>query len=191
MVENLRAPTGIKLYGRMMEDLSVTPVKAPPAGLGDNKFLAHQLTKEGGKPGLARIYGFSYEGQYYDLPKPAIFLVHNEGTRAGPAPPEFPDPDKKKPDPDKKKKDNDDFRKGAVSPGTVDESGVPRKDWNFADDICYWEYDKGDFSIRLDISTGPLEQILLETELRTEAMQLHYSGKKARMRPPRGGGGLD
>lgn len=186
MVENLRAPTGIKLYGRMMDDLTVKAEPSPPAGLGDNKFLAHQLiaTPKGGKPGLARIYGFSYEGQYYDLPKPAIFLVHSEGTRAGPAPPEFTVPDKKK-------KDKDDLRKGAVSPGTVDESGVPRKDWNFADDICYWEYDKGDFSIRLDISTGPLEQILLETELRAEAMQLHYSGKKARMRPPRSGGGID
>ncbi len=29
-----------------------------------------------------------------------------------------------------------------------------------------WEYDKGDFSIRLDVETGPFEQILLEAALR-------------------------
>ena len=29
---------------------------------------------------LARIYGFSYEGQYYDLARPAVYLVFGEGA---------------------------------------------------------------------------------------------------------------
>ena len=35
------------------------------------------------QPNLARIYGFSYEGVYYGLPGPAIFLVHGAGTQVG------------------------------------------------------------------------------------------------------------
>ena len=114
--ENMRTPTRVKLFGRLVVDLTLTPQTSPPLGLGANKFLAHQLThtREGGVPKLARIYGFSFEGQYYDLPKPAIFLVHGDGARASPTAPEFPAPLSK--------------TKGAVSPGTVDESGVAAKD---------------------------------------------------------------
>ena len=173
MPENLRAPTGIKLYGREMTDLAVVAQPAPPSGLGDNKFLAHQLTVIGGIPKLARIYGFSYEGHYYDLPKPAIFLVHGTGTPAGPNPPQFQNV----------KKDGNPTGKvgrGAVGPGTVDESGVAAKNWDVTEDVMYWEYDKGDFSIRLDIETGPFEQILLEATVRPEKLQ-HYSGADLRI----------
>ncbi len=32
--------------------------------------------------------------------------------------------------------------------------------------FVYWEYEKGDFSLRLDTEAGPLEQILLAAALR-------------------------
>ena len=41
-----------------------------------------------------------------------------------------------------------------------------------------WEYDKGDFSLRLDVEAGPLEQILLDTAV-AETEAAHYSGRAA------------
>ena len=36
-------------------------------------------------------------------------------------------------------------------------------------DMKVWVYDKGDFSMRLDVETGTFERILLEAELDEEA----------------------
>jgi hypothetical protein len=64
----------------------------------------------------------------------------------------------------------------------VDQSGVAAKNWEFSSDVRAWEYDKGDFSMRLDIETGPFDQILLEAMLRPEASQTYASGAEARLR---------
>src|SRR5713226_9783772 len=79
MPETLLSPTGIKLYGRPVTDLTVNHSSSGP---GDNSFLRKQLmtTAAGNKANLARIYAFSFEGHHYDLPKAAIFLVHGPGT---------------------------------------------------------------------------------------------------------------
>ena len=45
--------------------------------LGGNQFLRAQLNAP--NAGFARIYGFSFEGHYYDLAKPVIMLVHGPG----------------------------------------------------------------------------------------------------------------
>ena len=96
MPETLLTSSGIKLYGRIVLDLFTwqaakaaaiaagasaerwdanTP-PPPYAALGGNTFLKHQLAHPHTK--LARIYGFSFEGHNYALPKPAVFLVHTE-----------------------------------------------------------------------------------------------------------------
>jgi hypothetical protein len=146
MPETLLTPSGIKLYGRAVDGLTLAPPQGGWAALGypgTTQFLKAQLAAAGAQ--LARIYGFSFEGHYYDLPKPAIFLVHTAGIAV-----------------DQPRRDRSD----------VDTSGVIARDWEFASnsaanpDLKYWEYDKGDFSIRLDIETGPFEQILLEAALR-------------------------
>ncbi len=140
MPESLLSPSGIKLYGRVVTDLTVNHATA---GLGDNNFLRKQLmTAAGGnKATLARIYAFSFEGHHYDLPKPAIFLVHGVGAAIN-----YP---------------------AAGRTSDVESSGVAAKEWEFSfSDLVMWEYDKGDFSIRLDVETGPFEQILLEAVLR-------------------------
>jgi hypothetical protein len=114
---------------------------------------------------FARIYGFSHEGHYYDLPKPAIFLVHGDGTAPV-------------------------FR--ANNRTDVDSSGVVAREWEFADndpavkDLKMWEYEKGDFSLRLDIESGPFEQILLAPTLRggpsaTSGADLRSSGADLRI----------
>ena len=45
------------------------------------------------------------------------------------------------------------------------------REWEFSgdDNLSYWEYEKGDFSIRLDMEAGPFEQILLMAALRAGA----------------------
>jgi Pentapeptide repeats (8 copies) len=97
---------------------------------------------------LARIYAFSFEGAIYSLPKPSIFLVHGTGSQIA-------------------------LDTGKASKSTMDMSGVAAREWEFSDtlkniasDLIYWEYEKGDFSLRLDTEAGPLEQILLAAALR-------------------------
>jgi hypothetical protein len=106
---------------------------------------------------LARIYAFSFEGGTYSMPKPAIFVVHGIGKCI----------------------DASLFRGGKSS---VDQGGVAAKDWEFAGDadLRYWEYDKGDFSLRLDTEAGPFEQILLQASLRAGAADRSGAGLEIR-----------
>jgi hypothetical protein len=82
MPETLLTPTTIKLFGRVVRDLAIsrpTPIPNPNYPLrGDNNFLQQQIIDTTSQ--FARIYGFSYEGTYYDLPRPSIFLVHGIGA---------------------------------------------------------------------------------------------------------------
>ena len=93
MAETLLSPSNVLLYGRAIDDLSIKPGShepGPSPRKGHNNFLDKQLQGKDCK--LARIYGFSYEGHYYDLAKPALFLVHGDGvdadTRADGSPPQ-------------------------------------------------------------------------------------------------------
>jgi hypothetical protein len=190
MPETLLSPSNILLYGRVLVDLQLTglpsnknpiddvhppqpqqcelfPVPQSPPRLGDNNFLQRQLDVNGEdvakQPNLARIYGFSYEGHYYDLAKPAIFLVHGPGND-----PEAWRPATTLPD-----------ARFDRAPSDADRSGIARTGTSFAEDMRVWSYDKGDFSIRLDPENGPLEQILLQAELRPDKQQTYYSGQNA------------
>jgi hypothetical protein len=95
---------------------------------------------------FARIYALSFEGQFVELTKPTLFLVDGPGIPLLSTNPTL---------------------------GSTDVSGVAARQWDFAwgivdqSDVSYWEYDKGDFSIRLDVDTGPFEQILLEALIRS------------------------
>ena len=96
-------------------------------------------------PRFARIYAFSFQGGYCQLPRPPIFLVHGLGLPVG------------------------DWN----VPSTMDQAGVAGREWDFSgrlgvtNDLVYWEYEKGDFSLRVDLDAGPFEQILLEMALRS------------------------
>ena len=94
-------------------------------------------------PTLARIYAFSFEGGFTQLSRPALFLVHGPGIPVG----------------------------NWDSPSSMDQAGVAGREWDFSgnqyfSDLAYWEYEKGDFSFRLDLEAGPFEQILLQAALR-------------------------
>ncbi|MFW8594457.1 hypothetical protein [Cribrihabitans neustonicus] len=104
--------------------------------LGKNRLLEDQIA---GNAVLARIYGFAYEGSYYELPEPTVFMVHGKGKKAY-------------------------TRSGAFSRAPLDpsDSGVASAEYQVADGIRVWDYDKADYTIRMDVMTGMLEQVLLD-----------------------------
>jgi hypothetical protein len=174
VAERLLFPSRILLYGRVVVDLQIgaqAGIAEPVPLLGDNRFLQRQLDPPGAVPAdapqIARIYGFSYEGHYYDLAKPALFLVHGPGVGADPVPAAPPPPP---------------HRRVARPPADVDHSGVGATAKSFPDDMMVWAYDKGDFSIRLDVETGTLEQILLDVELSSERLKMTFGGMHTRLR---------
>src|ERR1700735_5667679 len=104
--ETLLTPSSIKLFGRVVDSLKYHNDTAG-TGLGANKFLQKQLELEGNKdnpPTLPRIYAFSFEGAYYELPRPPIFLVHGSGTHVG----------------------------SWADPSTMAQAGVAARDWDFS-----------------------------------------------------------
>ena len=186
MVETLLSPSNILLYGRVLQDLKfefvrppktaaaevkpdkknceseavLTPPDAPPR-LGANNFLEDQLAEQ---PVVVRVYGYSFEGHYYDMAKPAIFLLHGPGSdpeafRPGLATPEA---------------------RVSRAPADADRTGVAGQDGSFSEDMRVWSYDKGDFSIRMDTESGSFEEILLGSECGGTLGA--YSGMDARIR---------
>jgi hypothetical protein len=102
-----------------------------------------EITASPPPPQLARIYGFSFEGVFYALPRPSIFLVHGDGVPVG---------------------DWD-------QPSTLEQAGTLAREWDFSgnnrsQDLVSWQYEKSDLSLRLDTEAGPFEQILLMATLR-------------------------
>lgn len=108
-----------------------------------NKFLESQLLYDDAC--FARIYGFSFEGTYYELPRPTLFLVHGRGTEAT----EYKTGKKGKSNP-------------ARAPGDPSLTGLAAADFDYADDLKVWSYDKADYTIRLDLESGMFEQVLLD-----------------------------
>ena len=75
MTESLLNQSVVRLYGRAVSDLKLDGTASQ--GDGATTRLQDQLSADGAQ--LARIYGFEHDGHYYDLPSPAIFLVHGDG----------------------------------------------------------------------------------------------------------------
>ena len=152
MVESLLTQSSIKLFGRIVVDFKYTYVadKDSKTG-GSNNFLKNQLSQK--NVNVARIYAFAFEGSIYTLPRPTMFLVHGPGA------------------------DVDSTQAAKGNHTSLDESGVVAREWEFAatdnkgdgPDLRMWEYEKGDFSVRLDSEAGPFEDILLGAALRSGA----------------------
>jgi len=168
MAETLLRASGILLFGRVLDDLSIDKNsymdgKQKPRRKGANKFLQQQLLVDGqDKARFARIYGFAYDGQYYEIDPPVVMLVHGKGerpeTEAG-------------------------YVSGTgakVAPGpssaVLTGSAVPR--FPFAADIRVWAYDQADFTIRMDVVAGTFEDLLVGAELAWEDENPIFSGGK-------------
>ncbi len=115
--------------------------KKVQSGGNTNLGKNHQLGTQLQGASFARIYGFSYDGTYYDLPRPTLFLVHGEGELVtDPSP-------------------GDNAARAPTSPTDI---GLAAADFQFADQLMVWAYDKADYTIRMDVETGMFEQVLLD-----------------------------
>lgn len=160
--ETLLGHSSIWIFGRELEDIKINieAYRHYPIGSGNidanntvpragsNNFLLNQM-RHGQDPIFARIYSFSYEGQIYDMQRPAIFLVHGEGI--DPEGPSFRTP----------RADGDVSRR----PPHVGRTGAGSQTGNFASGIRAWAYDRADFTVRLDIDNGSFDSVLLAHEL--------------------------
>jgi Pentapeptide repeats (8 copies) len=137
---------------------------------------------------FARIYAFSFEGAIYTLPRPSMFLVHGQGspvditavtsavTTTGTS--ALPNANANA------VTSTSTTSATPVGRTSLDVSGVMAREWEFSapqnpasnQDLRYWEYEKGDFSIRLDSEAGQFEQILLAAALRAGADMADRSG---------------
>jgi hypothetical protein len=162
MPETLLSASNILLFGRVVEDLDIVQQGgAPPAQISHDPFETIRGRVSDGNRQLetrvddntanfARIYAVSFEGQFYELPAPMLFLVHGPGdpaeTTVGPA-----------------------AGGGAAghprqsrAPDDSDRSGLGAQDFSFADNLRVWSYDKADYTVRMDVETGMFEQVLLD-----------------------------
>jgi hypothetical protein len=164
MQENLLSPTNIHLFGRVFP-LNIDNI---PDTIGANRFLRAQLTAAVGdededRPTFARIYAISYEGTFYNLPRPAVYLVYGPGRPVGGGGKARQTENRVLPP------------NAAGGPGgqplaaTITDSGVVAEDFDFESDVRVWEYDKGDFTLRIDIASGTFDEVLLEATLSVTA----------------------
>lgn len=155
--------SSVYLFGRVVSDLAVVtndpdePDRPPQSGA--NQFLRRQFKDPAAR--LARIFSFSFEGAMYDLARPSLFLVQGTGNEI-----DLPQPPAE-------------YRRLARTPGRITRTGLGWQDGDFAMDMRVWIYDKGDFSMRLDVETGSLEHILLDAELSEDASGGRSSGGRS------------
>ena len=133
---------------------------------GANRLLERQLADDAG---FARIYGFSFEGTYYDLPRPVLFLVHGDGELVSLEESGEPGTANARP------------RSGSPS-----FTGLSAADFDFADELRVWSYDKADYTIRMDVETGMFEDVLLAAMLGGGPGGVDARGMQARGMQARG-----
>jgi hypothetical protein len=158
--ETFLEPTRIFLFGKRFPTLvyDPTPMIGGTDEYPDREFEALNVPEEGAElpmpPGrveqalrqaeaegiFARIYGFSYEGHYYKMPRPLLFLVRGEGQARVPEEP------------------GEGYRQ--FNTRFV---GVEARDWQFGNDIRVWAVDRHDIAVRLDLEIGTYNKVLLQS----------------------------
>ena len=93
---------------------------------------------------FARIYSFSFEGHYYRLPRPLLFLLSGPGQR-----------------PDEDRKAEGMFERHVAFSTKM--SGTAGRDWQFADDIRVWAVDRKDLAVCLDVEVANYHELLLNS----------------------------
>ena len=140
--ETLFSSSTVRLFGREFEGLTLgheegdpaTLKGAPPALRALQAQLKLRTGQEDLKPLLARIYGFSYLGTYYKLAEPTVLLVYGQG----------------KPVP------------SSTAAVALDDLGVEFKEETFTSEVLMWAQDRGDYSVRIDITAGFLADVLVD-----------------------------
>lgn len=70
MPETLSSISNLFLFGKIVEDLQIVPEKRSGSKNSSTS------------PSFARIYGYSFNGTYYEMAGPSLFLVHGKGEAA-------------------------------------------------------------------------------------------------------------
>src|SRR3954447_11328248 len=85
--EGLLASSTIRLFGRPFLGLRLGTLGAAPASNNPLAAAFRAAGAAGNEQSLARIYGFSYLGNYFKLAEPLVFLVYGPGVdvKSGPA----------------------------------------------------------------------------------------------------------
>lgn len=154
--ESLLSDSTVWLFGRVLLDLTFAN-KEERAKHYTGRGSATQLLRDellSDDPQLARVYAFAFQNELFDMVKPALFVVNGPGT---------------------------DLAGGVSKNSSVGTLGVGQIGGLLASDLKGWAYDRDDFSVRLDVMTGPFDRILLDYELADEGFQPFA---------PRGGGEL-
>jgi hypothetical protein len=158
--ESLLAPGLIRLFGRefkglKLADEGVDLASNNPVALKQQiNSLAARLDKlehpdskhaateghEDKEPRLARIYGFSYLGNYFKMANPPVLRVYGPG--------------------------NDVIAGYEENP--MDVLGVEFKNEDFVKGIRMWPADHLDVGVRIDITIGWWREILLDTDMSQE-----------------------
>ena len=97
-----------------------------------------------------------------------MFLVHGDGdivTQEAKIPPDVYD---------------------SRAPGATTRTGLAAADFDFADGLRVWSYDKADYTIRMDVDTGRFEDVLLDAMLGDGSGGMDVSGMNARGMNARG-----
>lgn len=134
--ETLLAASTIRMFGREFGGLTMNLAGTERSRIDPARH-----------PKLARIYGFSFQGNYFKLSAPTILLVYGDGT----------------------------LMKRDMQGATLGEIGIEFKDEFFAGDVWMWTALELDFSVRIDISSGWLSEILIAPEA-TEASNVTGTG---------------
>ena len=94
--------------------------------------------------GFARIYSFSFEGHYYRLPRPLLFLLSGAGRRPDEDPTAW------------------DFWDRHLAFSTKF-AGTAGKEWQFSDDLRVWAVDRKDLAVCLDVEIANYQELLLDS----------------------------
>ena len=157
MPESLLNVTKIILFGQTVYDVEIkTPKKKDESGRGLPRYFPSDAR-------FARIYGFSYDGQYYDMARPTLFVVDGPGEELtegqSSIAPSHP----------------------SRAPRAPEYTGVAVADFQFSDEIRYWTYDQYDYTVRLDVESGMFEDLLLAAEFASQDAAAQMAGAQARV----------
>jgi hypothetical protein len=127
---------------------------------------------------FARIYSFSFEGYYYKLPRPMLFLVSGAGELLQDRQPAGAELNgnaakpaqnggaaakgeraKRRPGAAPQNEDPHSFRLKFNTKFT----GLDAREWVFSEDIRVWQVDRKDMTVCLDVEVGNYQEILLDT----------------------------
>ncbi len=164
--EGLLAPGVIRLFGREFEGLKLSGDEGVDPSSNNPMVLQYQINRlkhelaalkaQASSPAaddgpaeaapdlkarLARIYGFSYLGNYYKVANPPVLRVYGPGIAMKP---------------------------GYHPENSMDILGVEFKDEDFVEGIRMWTADHLDVAVRIDITIGWLREVLLDPDMSSD-----------------------